>query len=141
MAWISLAGIWFSEPHPIVRSRKATRLLAASFCNVSATAKYIESHSPDKVTFVIASSRSGGWGDEDAACADYLEELLKDRDPGPESYLKRVRESTAGRLFTNSELDDFMLEDLEYCLAVDSFRFAMPTARQDERLIMIAQIT
>jgi len=90
---------------------------------------------------MITGSRPGGWGDEDAACADYLEELLKDRDPGPESYLKRVRESTAGRLFTNSELDDFTLEDLEYCLAVDSITSAMPINRLGERLIMIAQTT
>lgn len=115
MAWISLAGICFNEPHLVVRSWRATQLLAASFCNVSTTARYIKSQSPDKVTFIIIGRRSGGWGDEDAACADYLEELLKGRDPVPESYLKRVRESTAGRLFTNSESPDFMLEDLEYC--------------------------
>ena len=78
------------------------------------------------MTFVITGSRPGGWGDEDAAGADYLEELLKGRDPAPEPYLDRVRESRAGRLFTNSEKTDFKLKDLEYCLAVDSFELAMP---------------
>jgi 2-phosphosulfolactate phosphatase len=46
----------------VVRSLKADILLAASFCNVGATARYISALAPEKVTYVITGLRPGGWG-------------------------------------------------------------------------------
>jgi len=123
----------------IVRSRKAEKLLAASFCNARSTCEYIQALSPFEVTFVITGLRPGGWGDEDAACADYIEALTRGHNPNPSSYLNRVKESLPGQLFLNPQLDDYPLEDLEYCLAINRFNFIMPVSRQDRDLLMIAR--
>jgi 2-phosphosulfolactate phosphatase len=61
----------------VVRSRKATELLAASFVCAGATARYVRRSAPDMLSFVITGARLPGEGDEDAACADYLEQLLR----------------------------------------------------------------
>jgi 2-phosphosulfolactate phosphatase len=120
----------------VVRSWKADRLLAASFCNARATAQDILHFSLSTLTFVITGLRPGGWGDEDAACADYIEALLRGNTPAVAPLLDRVRQSLTGRLFADPSQPDFHPLDLEYCLAVDCFDFAMPIRREDGLFVM-----
>lgn len=114
----------------IVRSQGASLLLAASFCNARATAEYIRRLDGEAVTFVITGLHPGGWGDEDAACADYLEALLNAQPISLEPLLERVRSSLPGRMFSDPTLPDFPALDLEYCLQVDRFDFAMQVTRE-----------
>jgi 2-phosphosulfolactate phosphatase len=123
----------------IVRSHNAEYLLAVSFCNAKITSEYIQALSPPDVTFVITGLRPSGWGDEDAACADYLEALILGVHPHPSPYLKRVKESPPGKLFLDPQLDDYPLEDLEYCMAINRFDFIMPVNKVDGDLLMIAR--
>jgi len=113
----------------VVRSQKADPLLAASFCNARATAAFLHRAAPAELTFVITDSRPGGYGDEDAAFADYMEALLTGGVPDLQPLLERVRNSKPGRQFTDPLSPDFPLQDLEYCLQVDRFAFAMLVER------------
>ena len=122
----------------VVRSRFTDELVTASFCNVKATAEYIEDFSPSEVSFVISGLRPGGWGDEDRACADYIKAQLSQNEVDPESYLQRVRESNPGRLFQDPDLPEYPLKDLEYCLTINKFDFVMPVQRSGEHLLMRA---
>ncbi|UCD97689.1 MAG: 2-phosphosulfolactate phosphatase [Chloroflexota bacterium] len=122
----------------VVRSQKADLLYAASFCNAFATAQQIASLSTPEVTFVITGLRPGGWGDEDLACADYLEALIKGKKPDPANYLQRVKASLTGKMFQDPKLPDFSIQDLDYCLAVNQFNFCMPIYRSDGHLLMNA---
>ena len=121
-----------------VLSRGADRLLACSFCCAGATARLINKGSPETVTFVITGSRQDGRGDEDAACADFVEALLKGRTPEPEPFIKRVRASVNGRRFLDPAEPDFPALDLEYCVKVDRFDFAMPVTWRGGLLVMEA---
>lgn len=76
----------------IVRSVCADALVAASFVVADATVKHIRNYSPEQVTFVITGATWSG-GEEDLACAEYLEELLKGNRPEPGPFLERVRKS------------------------------------------------
>ena len=122
----------------IVRSRQADHLLASSFCCASATARYIHRLSPGTVTFVITDLRPGGYGEEDAACADYIEALLGGRpvDTGP--FVERVYASRTGRIFADPARPEYPAADLEYCTQVDRFDFAMPVRRRDGLFVMEA---
>jgi len=122
----------------VIRSQKADRLLAASFCNARATAQAILHSSPSTLTFVITGVRPGGWGDEDAACADYIEAILRGDTLAIAPMLDRVRQSPTGRLFADPSQPDFHPLDLEYCLAVDRFDFAMPIRRENGLFVMEA---
>lgn len=120
----------------VVRSHNADLLLAASFCTARATVRLLQRAAPATLTFVLTGIRKGGWGDEDAACADYMEALLNGESPDLEQFFERVRRSAPGRQFTDPCLPEFPLQDLEYCLQVDRFPFAMQVERQDGRHIL-----
>jgi 2-phosphosulfolactate phosphatase len=116
-----------------VRCVNAETMLAASFVVASATVRNVGKLSPDKVTFVIT---GGEDNDEDIACADYLEELLIDKRPNPEPYIRRVFESNDGMLILDPDQSWFPESDLQFCTDLDKFDFAMPIQRVNERLIM-----
>lgn len=128
----------------IVLSQDADFLLATSFVCASATARYIQRHSEKSVTYVITGAAHGqgfenapaGLGDEDVACAEYLQAILENSSPQAQSYIERVLQSPSGRKFAASTHPDIPREDLKYCTAVDLFDFAMLVTRTPDRLIL-----
>jgi 2-phosphosulfolactate phosphatase len=121
----------------VVRSTQAEQLLTSSFCCAQATVDCINGLAPEKVTFVIAGLRLDGYGDEDMACADYLEALLKGEKPDVAGFIRRVTGSTTSRrLFANLDKPRFRWEDIECCIDVDRFDFAMRVEQRDGLLIM-----
>ena len=121
----------------VVRSQGAEVMLAASFVVANATAQYISNLAAPKITFVIT-GRSYNGGDEDIACAAYLEELLKGKPPDVKPFIKRVLESRDAFPHLDPRQRGFPLSDLDYCTQIDRFDFAMPITREDGKLIMRA---
>jgi len=122
----------------VVRSTHAETLLTSSLVCVGATSRLIQELIPESLTFVITGWRPGGWGDEDAACADYIESLLSGHKPDPEPIYERVRQSPPGRLFSDPTQPEFNPADLDYCLRSNLFDFAMLVKRENGLLIMKA---
>lgn len=122
----------------VVRSWQAQHLLAASLCNARATAEYLHRLAPTVITFVITGQRAEGGGEEDAACADYIEALLSSQHPAPEPFIQRVRESPTARKFLALGSPDFPPSDLEYCTAIDRFAFAMVVNRAEDLFVLRA---
>ena len=120
----------------VVRSTRADIILASSFCCAKATANFILDHAPDTVTFVITGLSENGMGDEDVACADYLETLLQGHQPAPEPFLTRVRDSVVGQLLLNPSYPELPAEDLPCCTDLDRFDFAMRVRRENGLLVM-----
>jgi 2-phosphosulfolactate phosphatase len=125
----------------VIRAAQADHTLAASFACAGATARYIRYLAPALVTFVIT-----GWhddspnslhGDEDAACADYLEALLTDCPIDPTPYLSRVTDSPTGKLFQTNRYPEYPVTDLPYCTNLDRFAFALPIQRQANGLLVM----
>ena len=124
----------------IIRSTRANFLLAASFCCAAATVRYINRLSPSTVTLVPTAVRPDDEGDEDIACADYIEALLGGAWPDAGPFVQRVRNSAAGRLFGDPARPEFPASDLECCVDVDRFSFAMPVMRRNGLLVMQASL-
>jgi len=120
----------------IVRARHARLLLAASLCCAGATVRYLRQAAPPSVTFVITGAGPGEHGDEDLACAHYLEALLRGDQVGPDIYQRRILQSPAGRNLSDPDLPDVLAHDLELCLQVDRFDFAMVVEHEKGRLVM-----
>jgi 2-phosphosulfolactate phosphatase len=118
-----------------VLSKNAEMLLTGSFVCAQATAQYLQGLAPDMVTFVITGYGPRGGGDEDAACADFIEALMRGDDLEAGPYLRRVKESPPGQLFANPEEPEFCYSDLEYALEVNHFDFAMLVRGEDGQLI------
>jgi 2-phosphosulfolactate phosphatase len=121
----------------VVNSYNAEALLAASFCNAHATVNHIKRIDPESVTFVITGLGPDGRGEEDMACAEYLESLLSGTNVNPKPYLTRVLESrTSQALFANPEMTKFLWQDIEYCVDLDRFDFAMVVSRKNGQYVM-----
>jgi len=119
-----------------VRSVNASWLFGASFCVAQATVRAVRRLNPDTVSFVVTGKGEDLWGDEDTACADYLEALLLGETPPPAAYLQRVWDSPTGHIFADPLKPDFPASDLDYCTRADCFDFAMQVQRKSDRLVM-----
>lgn len=64
-----------------------------------ATAAAIRAAGADEVCFVITGEWVDRDGDEDVACADYIEALLRGEPAPAEDFARRVRDSDFGRRF------------------------------------------
>lgn len=107
-----------------LHSRVGT-VLAAALTNISATVRLIKKMSPSTVTLLQTGLYPDeGWGDEDAACAEAMEQMLLGNAVDWKSLTARVRRSRSGTHFDGTSAD-FPTEDLEMALKINLFNFAM----------------
>lgn len=102
----------------IVRSVKAGTMLAASLVVANATVKFIRRIEPEAVTFVITGQYRPGHGDEDLACAEYLESLLNGQKPDPAPFIERVFKSRDAIQHLDPKETGFPLSDLDLCTEI-----------------------
>ena len=114
----------------------ARRLFAASLVCARATAAAIRAAKAREVCFVITGEWVDRDGDEDIACADYIEALLKSDTPDPADFAQRVRDSDFGRRFRSGAWPNLPLADLDLATEVDRFDFAMPVRREAGQLVI-----
>jgi 2-phosphosulfolactate phosphatase len=122
----------------IIRCANAKIMLAASFVVAGATVKYIQNLQADSVTFVVTGETENGRGDEDRACAEYLEALLKGRQPERTPFIERVYQSRDAQPHLDPDLPAFPKSDLEHCTHIDAFDFAMSVTKAHGRFVMRA---
>jgi 2-phosphosulfolactate phosphatase len=89
-----------------------------------------------EVCFVITGEWHDRDGDEDIACADYIEALLRGGSPELDAFARRVRQSDFGRRFTAGAWPDLPLADLDLGADVDRFDFAMPVRDEAGNLVI-----
>lgn len=122
----------------VVCSVKASAILTASLCCVSATVRHIKKLNTTTVTLIETGLQLGGWGDEDVACGDLIESLLLNKPYDLNEIIQRVQISHTGILFQDSTNTVFPLNDLECALAIDCFDFAMLVSRQNGQMVLKA---
>lgn len=120
----------------IVRAVNASQIIAASFVVAKASAEYLRLLQPDIVSFIITGSSFGRDGDEDKACAEYIEALVTGRDPEPSHFISRVGSSTVGRIFLDRSHECFHPHDLSLSIQVDRFPFFLQVSRENTRISM-----
>ena len=121
----------------IARSICAETMIAASFVVAAQTVKYVRSLSPEEVTFVITGQTFDG-GEEDLACAEYLQASLVGTSPDSVLFLDRVRNSNDARIFYDPEIPEFPNADIFHCTSLDKFNFAMPVVKENRRHVIRA---
>lgn len=120
----------------IVNAHNADLLFAASFVIAGATAQSIQKLAPAEVSFVITGVLMGRDGDEDRACAEYIQALIENQQPLATDFTRRVSQSSAGVSFLSDQNRDLLENDLALSIQPDRFDFAMPVFRQNGLLIM-----
>ena len=122
--------------HGLQRFHQARRLYATSLVCAKATAQAIRAAGAEEVCFVITGEWVDRDGDEDIACADYIEALLRNETVVPEEFSNRVRQSDFGQRFTAGTWPNLPLADLNLSAHADLFEFAMPVEREDGVLVI-----
>lgn len=118
------------------RFRRARRLYAASLVCAQATAAAIRAAGAEHVCFVITGEWIDRDGDEDIACADYIEALLRGAPAAQEEFANRVRNSDFGKRFAAGTSPHLPPADLEIAAHADLFDFAMPVLFEGGRLVI-----
>lgn len=118
----------------LARFHFSPALFAGSLVIGRATARALLALQPAEVCFVITGEWIDRDGDEDIACADYLEALLRGHDPDPEIYAARVRNSDFGRRFQAGTHANLPPDDLMLCAQPDRFDFALRAFHTDGQL-------
>lgn len=115
---------------------QARHLYAASLVCARATAEAVRAAGAEEVCFVITGEWVDRDGDEDIACADYIESLLRGEAAAPEAFIQRVRNSDFGQRFTAGTWPNLPQADLDIATQTDLFTFAMPVRHEDGHLII-----
>lgn len=120
----------------LCRFSHAGSVFAGALVCARATVSAIQRRQPADVMLLITGEWVDRDGDEDIACADYLEALLAGHSPDPGEFENRVRSSDFGRRFSDGGNPSLPLADLDLCAQADRFSFAMPAARHGEHLVL-----
>jgi 2-phosphosulfolactate phosphatase len=114
----------------------AKHLFAASLVCARATVNAIRESHGEEVCFVITGEWTDRDGDEDIACADYIEALLCGAPAAPEAFAQRVRQSDFGARFAAGTWPNLPIADLEIAAKTDLFGFAMPVKLEANQLVI-----
>ncbi|HEY5730734.1 MAG TPA: 2-phosphosulfolactate phosphatase [Anaerolineales bacterium] len=118
-----------------VRCKNADVLLTSSFVVADATVKYVKFLACEDVTFVITGETYSG-GDEDFACAEYLESRFKGHNADTKPFIQRVYDCKDAGEHLDPNRPEFPVTDLEYCTDIGALDFAMPMEKENNLLTM-----
>ncbi|WP_410511324.1 2-phosphosulfolactate phosphatase [Paenibacillus sp. BR2-3] len=108
----------------------ADHVFVTGFSNAKTTAEYIEKkYGAHQKIQIIASHPTG---DEDLACAEFMKEIIENRDyklAGDTAL--RIRKSEAAHKFFVDSRPEFKAGDIELCLDELSFNFVMKVNRKN----------
>ncbi|MFI8287515.1 2-phosphosulfolactate phosphatase [Streptomyces sp. NPDC085614] len=115
----------------VVEARLA---LCASFVVAGATARVLADAGADPVTFVATGE--DGRAAEDLACAEYLDRILAGEPRDPLPYLHRARTSPAADDLRRGRRRGAHPTDVDLCLEVDRFDFAMKVGLEEGMAVL-----
>jgi 2-phosphosulfolactate phosphatase len=112
----------------------ADEILLGSLVCAGAIARYVARAAPAVVSLVAMGMRGERPAAEDEACAELLCARLEGRTLDERALLAGVVGGGAGARF-EEDSEDFPRSDVDFCMALDAFDFAMPVARRDGLLV------
>lgn len=114
--------------------KEAQLVLCAGFVVAEATARLLRTRKSDRVTFVVTGE--DGQAEEDLACAQYIARRVTEPGADVAEFLRRAAESRAAAELTEGVRQGAHPDDVELCLEVDRFPFAMVAALEGALMIL-----
>lgn len=114
--------------------KDAPLVLCASFVVAEATAEVLRAGGTGGVTFVVTGE--GGRADEDLACAQYIAGRADGAARDAAEFLRRAEESLAATELREGVREGVHPDDVELCLELDRFPFAMVAAPEDSLMVL-----
>ncbi|MFC9389499.1 2-phosphosulfolactate phosphatase [Streptomyces venezuelae] len=115
--------------------KEAGLVLCASFVVAEATARVLRTRGGEPVTFVVTGE--DGRADEDLACAQYIARRAAGEETDAGEFLRRAAGSRAAAELTEGIRQGTHPDDVELCLELDRFPFAMAAALEGPSNLMV----
>jgi 2-phosphosulfolactate phosphatase len=110
-------------------------VLAAGFVNAHATVEYIKLNKIQHISILPMGHEAATPSLEDDICAQYIQALIENTKMDLELCLSAIRESV-GRYFFTDDQWQYPKEDLERCLKLNRFNFAIQAILQEEYAVL-----
>ncbi len=123
----------------LVKAAKADEVLTGAFVNAKATARYILSRAPERVTLVRMGWQAETPSDEDNLCADYLECLLTGAAFDEASVWPLLRASPCSARFFDPAKPWSPSTDFDLCLTLNRFDFALAARTGSDGLLTLCK--
>ncbi|MFC8359022.1 2-phosphosulfolactate phosphatase [Streptomyces griseorubiginosus] len=114
--------------------REASLVLCAGFVVAEATARLLRSRGCGDATFVVTGE--DGRAEEDLACAQYVAARAGGAGTDAAGFLRRARASRAAAELTQGVRKGVHPDDVDLCLELDRFSFAMVAAEEDALMVL-----
>ncbi|MFI1226731.1 MULTISPECIES: 2-phosphosulfolactate phosphatase [unclassified Streptomyces] len=114
--------------------KEASLVLCAGFVVAEATARLLRTRACDSVTFVVTGE--DGRADEDLACAQYIARRAAGAETDAASFLRRAAASRAAGELARGVRQGVHPDDVELCLELDRFPFAMAATAEDSLMVL-----
>jgi 2-phosphosulfolactate phosphatase len=108
----------------VLQACEADMILAASFVNAAATAKYIKTLKDPQVTIMPMGHEGVTPSLEDTVCAEYIQAVTSGKKMNLAPYIPQFKEGP-GKYFFSKDQWQYPSEDFDRCLEVDRFDFAI----------------
>ena len=105
----------------LVAADEAEATLTGAFINAGAVVRFLSERNPERVSLVAMGSAGVAPSPEDTACAEFLRDRLRGREPDFTAIARRLTNSPAGKKFGDPARPWFPAADLAVCLALDRF--------------------
>ncbi|MBW5254341.1 2-phosphosulfolactate phosphatase [Streptomyces poriferorum] len=114
--------------------KEAQLVLCAGFVVAEATAQLLRARGSDSVTFVVTGE--DGQADEDLACAQYIAGRADGTATDAGEFLRRGAASRAATELTEGVRQGVHPDDVELCLELDRFPFAMVATSEGSLMVL-----
>lgn len=114
--------------------KEAGLVLCAGFVVAEATARLLRARGSDSVTFVVTGE--DGQADEDLACAQYIAGRADGTATDAAAFLRRGAASRAATELTDGVRQGVHPDDVELCLELDRFPFAMVATSEGSLMVL-----
>lgn len=114
----------------------ADEVLLASYCLANATARYILSRSPERVSIVAMGVQLKEIAPEDEWCARYIAHLLSAADYDHNDALRDILFHETTQKFLRGDRAEFPAEDPVLCLQRDIHEFALKVYREGNLVVV-----
>lgn len=120
-----------------VAVRHCNPLICTGFVCASAVARRLRNLAPDELAYVVTGE--DGTAEEDLACAEYIDALVRDPRADAAPYIRRASESKAAMDIRQAAAEGYPginPRDVEMCLDVDRFDFTLEASMEDGLLVL-----
>lgn len=119
---------------------QASEIITGSFANVGAITRYIRSKRPDILSLVCTGTDNETIMDEDALCAQYIQNDLLGIPNDFARITKHLKDGGYIDRFLDPAIPKYPIEDVDYCLALNKFDFVLHTSPYKDGLNQLTRI-